>query len=57
MATFEPELVRCVDCGREYLPAPDAEVACPDCGTATWVAAHIPLGADERPHDDPRLNA
>jgi DNA-directed RNA polymerase subunit RPC12/RpoP len=37
------DVVRCTECRQEYeQPERGEDVACPDCGSPTWVSARIP---------------
>jgi len=42
------ELVRCTECRHEYeQPERGKDVACPDCGSPSWVSARIPIEPQE----------
>jgi DNA-directed RNA polymerase subunit RPC12/RpoP len=42
------DLVRCTECRTEYEPPERGEdVACPDCGSRSWVSARIPTESPE----------
>jgi DNA-directed RNA polymerase subunit RPC12/RpoP len=39
----EVEIVRCVACRHEYeAPQRGEEMACPNCGSRSWISARIP---------------
>jgi len=49
MVVEEVETVRCTECRREYEEPPRGEdVACPDCGSPSWLSARIPVEQPER---------
>jgi Zn finger protein HypA/HybF involved in hydrogenase expression len=37
----EQESVRCLDCRHEYDLPQQGDLRCPECGSATWIAADI----------------
>jgi DNA-directed RNA polymerase subunit RPC12/RpoP len=42
MQAAQPEVVRCIECRHEYdAPAYGEEMACPECGSKSWISARI----------------
>jgi DNA-directed RNA polymerase subunit RPC12/RpoP len=42
MESHKYELVRCIECRHEYdAPPTGEEMACPECGSKSWISARI----------------